>query len=167
MSSSVIVAGARTPIGKFGGAFAGLAAVDLGAVAVREALARGVVAAEDVDYVILGHVIQAGAGQITARQAAIAAGIPKEVPALTVNKVCLSGMNAIAHCVEALEHKRFQLRSSFDESKFAQLCDRRERCRAPRGIAEKSRRVNRFAAGLRPAIHHRCAADARRDRKAR
>lgn len=96
MGSSVIVAGARTPIGKFRGGFAGLAAVDLGAVAIREALARSGVEAGRIDYVIMGHVLQAGAGQITARQAAIAAGVPKEVPAITINKVCLSGINAIA-----------------------------------------------------------------------
>ena len=96
MTSSVVVAGARTPIGKFGGALSDLAAVDLGAAAIREALVRAGVAADQVDYVIMGHVLQAGTGQITARQAAIAAGIPKEVPALTVNKVCLSGINAIA-----------------------------------------------------------------------
>jgi acetyl-CoA C-acetyltransferase len=96
MTSSVIVAGARTPIGKLRGALADLSAVELGAVAIREALARSGVAAGQVDYVIMGHVLQAGAGQITARQAAVAAGVPKEVPALTINKVCLSGINAIA-----------------------------------------------------------------------
>jgi acetyl-CoA C-acetyltransferase len=96
VTSSVLVAGARTPIGKFGGGLSDLAAVELGAVAIREALARTGIASDQVDYVIMGHVLQAGAGQITARQAAIAAGIPKEVPALTVNKVCLSGINAIA-----------------------------------------------------------------------
>jgi acetyl-CoA C-acetyltransferase len=96
MTSSVVVAGARTPIGKFGGGLSDLPAVDLGAVAIREALARAGVAADQVDYVIMGHVLQAGTGQITARQAAVAAGIPKEVPAITINKVCLSGINAIA-----------------------------------------------------------------------
>jgi acetyl-CoA C-acetyltransferase len=96
MTSSVIVAGARTPIGKLRGGLAGLAAVDLGAAAIREALARSGVAADRVDYVILGHVLQAGTGQITARQAAVAGGVPKEVPALTINKVCLSGLDAIA-----------------------------------------------------------------------
>ncbi len=96
MSSSAIVAGARTPIGKFQGGLADLAAVALGAAAIREALARSGVAPEKVDYVIMGHVIQAGTGQITARQAAVAAGIPKEIPAITINKVCLSGLNAIA-----------------------------------------------------------------------
>ena len=96
MTSSVVVAGARTPIGKFGGALSDLAAVDLGAAAIREALVRAGVAADQVDYVIMGHVLQAGTGQITARQAAIAGGVPKEVPALTINKVCLSGLDAIA-----------------------------------------------------------------------
>jgi len=96
MTSSVVVAGARTPIGKFGGGLSDLAAVELGAVVIREALVRAGVAPDQVDYVIMGHVLQAGAGQITARQAAIGAGVPKEVPALTVNKVCLSGINAIA-----------------------------------------------------------------------
>src|SRR5947207_1002092 len=96
MNPSVIAAGARTPIGKFGGGFKDLPAVDLGAVAIREALSRSGVPAERVDYVIMGQVLQAGAGQITARQAAIKAGLPKEVPAITINKVCLSGLNAIA-----------------------------------------------------------------------
>src|SRR5205823_1710195 len=96
MTASVIVAGARTPIGKFAGGFKDLAAVDLGAVAIREALSRAGVPPERVDYVIMGQVLQAGAGQITARQAAIKAGVPKEVPAITINKVCLSGLNAIA-----------------------------------------------------------------------
>ncbi|MGZ5352577.1 MAG: acetyl-CoA C-acetyltransferase [Actinomycetota bacterium] len=96
MTSSVIVAGARTPIGKFRGALASRSAVELGAVAIREALERSGVAGDQVDYVIMGHVLRAGTGQITARQAAVAAGIPKEVPALNVDKVCLSGIDAIA-----------------------------------------------------------------------
>src|SRR6202163_3663621 len=93
---SVIVAGARTPFGKFGGAFKDLPAVTLGGHAIRAALERAGVKGEEVDYVIMGQVLQAGAGQITARQAAIEAGIPQEVPAITINKVCLSGLNAIA-----------------------------------------------------------------------
>src|SRR5918996_4862287 len=96
VTRSVIVAGARTPIGRFGGAFKELAAVDLGAAAIREALARAGIQGDQVDYVIMGQVLQAGAGQITARQAAVGGGIPKEVPAITINKVCLSGLNAIA-----------------------------------------------------------------------
>jgi acetyl-CoA C-acetyltransferase len=93
---TVIVAGMRTPFGQFGGAFKNVPAVTLGGHAIRAALERSGVAADQVDYVILGQVLQAGAGQITARQAAIEAGIPQEVPALTINKVCLSGLNAIA-----------------------------------------------------------------------
>jgi acetyl-CoA C-acetyltransferase len=96
MASSVIVDGARTPIGRFGGGFKDVPAVKLGAAAIAAALERSGVAPDRVDYVIMGQVLQAGAGQITARQAAIGAGIPKEVPAITINKVCLSGMNAIA-----------------------------------------------------------------------
>ena len=97
MTRSVIVDGARTPIGKFRGSLGGLhARWSSGSVAIRAALERSGVAPEQVDYVIMGHVLQAGAGQITARQAAIGAGIPKEVPAITINKVCLSGLNAIA-----------------------------------------------------------------------
>jgi acetyl-CoA C-acetyltransferase len=94
--ASVIVAGARTPFGKFGGAFKDLPAKSLGAHAIRAALERARITGADVDYVIMGQVLQAGAGQITARQAAIEAGIPQEVPAITINKVCLSGINAIA-----------------------------------------------------------------------
>ena len=96
MTRSVIVEGARTPIGKFGGALASFPAAQLGALAIRAALERAGVTPEQVEYVIMGHVIQAGTGQITSRQAAIAAGIPKEIPAITVNKVCLSGTSAIA-----------------------------------------------------------------------
>jgi len=91
MPGSVIVSTARTPIGKLSGAFASMTAMDLGGVAIRAALERGGVGPDQVDYVIMGHVIQAGAGQITARQAAVKGGIPMSVPALTVNKVCLRG----------------------------------------------------------------------------
>ena len=96
MPGSVIVGGARTPIGKLGGALAGLTAVELGGFAIAAALERAGIGGDRVDYVIMGHVVQAGAGQITARQAAVKGGIPMTVPAVTVNKVCLSGLNAIA-----------------------------------------------------------------------
>jgi acetyl-CoA C-acetyltransferase len=96
MTETVIVSGARTPIGRFLGGFADLSAQDLGGFAVAEALKRSGVAADAVDYVILGQVLQAGQGQITARQAATKAGIGMEVPCITINKVCLSGLNAIA-----------------------------------------------------------------------
>jgi acetyl-CoA C-acetyltransferase len=92
----VIVAGARTPFARFGGAYKDIPATTLGAAAIQAAMDRSGVKPEDVDYVIMGQVLQAGAGQITARQAAIAAGIPQHVPAITINKVCLSGLNAIA-----------------------------------------------------------------------
>ncbi len=95
MSGSVIVAGARTPIGKLSGALGSFAATDLGGFAIAAALERAGVAPDQVDYVFMGQVIQAGAGQITARQAAAKAGIPMSVAASTINKVCLSGLNAI------------------------------------------------------------------------
>ena len=95
MPGSVIVAGARTPIGKLSGALAGFSAMELGGFAIAAALERAGVKPEDVDYVFMGQVLQAGAGQITARQAAVKAGIPMSVPATTINKVCLSGLNTI------------------------------------------------------------------------
>jgi acetyl-CoA C-acetyltransferase len=96
MTRSYLVAGVRTPIGRFQGGLAPLRAVDLGTVVIREALARAGVAPDQVEYTIMGHVLQAGQGQITARQAAVAAGIPIDVPAITINKVCPSGTAAIA-----------------------------------------------------------------------
>ncbi len=95
MPGSVIVAGARTPIGKLSGGLAGFTAMDLGGVAISAALERAGVASDRVRYVFMGQVLQAGQGQITARQAAARAGIPLDVPATTINKVCLSGLNAI------------------------------------------------------------------------
>jgi acetyl-CoA C-acetyltransferase len=99
----VICAGARTPIGRFGGTLATLPAVELGGHAVRAALERAGVDPGAVEHVVMGHVLQAGQGQITARQAAVRAGIPMTVPALTVNKVCLSGLNAIATAAQYVE----------------------------------------------------------------
>ena len=95
MSGSVIVAGARTPIGKLAGGLAGFSASDLGGFAIREALARAGIAPDTVEYVLMGQVLLAGGGQMTARQAAVAAGIPMSVPSAVVNKVCLSGINSI------------------------------------------------------------------------
>jgi acetyl-CoA C-acetyltransferase len=91
----VIVAGARTPIGKLSGALAALSAADLGGIAIAEALRRAGVAPDEVDHVIIGQVLMAGQGQVPARQAAVNAGIPMRVPSVNVNKVCLSGLNAI------------------------------------------------------------------------
>jgi acetyl-CoA C-acetyltransferase len=96
MAGSVIVAGARTPIGRLLGSLKDFAAVDLGGLTIEAALRRAGVPADRVDYVIMGHVLQAGAGQIPSRQAAVKAGIPMSVPSLTINKVCLSGLDAIA-----------------------------------------------------------------------
>jgi acetyl-CoA C-acetyltransferase len=95
MAGSVILAGARTPIGKLSGALASFAATDLGGFAIQAALARAGIEPDQVDYVFMGQVVQAGAGQMTARQAAVNAGVPMTVPATTINKVCLSGINAI------------------------------------------------------------------------
>jgi acetyl-CoA C-acetyltransferase len=96
MTRSVIVAGARTPIGKLSGSLGSQPATRLGGHAIAASLERAGVSPGDVDYVLLGQVLQAGAGQMPARQAAVDGGIPMTVPALTVNKVCLSGMNAVA-----------------------------------------------------------------------
>ncbi|MGV9928932.1 acetyl-CoA C-acetyltransferase [Nocardia rhamnosiphila] len=96
MTNSVIVAGARTPIGRLLGGLKDFSGSDLGGFAIAAALEKAGVRGDQVDYVIMGQVLTAGAGQIPARQAAVAGGIPMDVPALTLNKVCLSGINAIA-----------------------------------------------------------------------
>ncbi|NLD77424.1 MAG: acetyl-CoA C-acetyltransferase [Acidimicrobiales bacterium] len=95
MAGSVIINGARTPVGKLSGALSSFSAADLGGFAIKAALERAGVTADQVQYVFMGHVLQAGAGQITARQAAVNAGLSMAVPATTVNKVCLSGLNSI------------------------------------------------------------------------
>ena len=95
MAGSVIVAGARTPIGKLSGAFSSLSAADLGGFAIAEALRRAGVEPDQVDHVIMGQVLMAGQGQVPSRQAAVKAGIPMSVPAVNINKVCLSGLNSI------------------------------------------------------------------------
>jgi acetyl-CoA C-acetyltransferase len=108
MSGSVIVAGARTPIGRLLGGLKDQSAADLGGVAIKGALEKAGISGEQVEYVIMGQVIQAGAGQITARQAAHKGGIPLDVPSITINKVCLSGINAIAladQLIRAGEHE--------------------------------------------------------------
>ena len=104
MSHDVFLLSAcRTPIGAFGGSLKDLSAADLGAVVIREAIARGGVRPADVGDVILGCVLQAGAGMNVARQAALKAGLPVEVPAETINRVCGSGLSAVVHAVEALK----------------------------------------------------------------
>ena len=106
---SVIVAGARTPIGKLSGALKDFTAMDLGGLAIKAALERSGVTGDQVDYVIMGHVLQAGQGQITARQAAVKGGIPMNVPALTINKVCLSGLDAIALADQLIRAGEFEV----------------------------------------------------------
>lgn len=95
MAGSVIISGARTPIGKLSGSLAGFSGSDLGGIAIKAALERAGITGDQVDYVFMGQVLQAGAGQMTARQAAVAGGVPMSVPSTTINKVCLSGINSI------------------------------------------------------------------------
>ncbi|MEU7894679.1 acetyl-CoA C-acetyltransferase [Nonomuraea sp. NPDC049152] len=109
MSGSVIVAGARTPIGRLLGALSGQQAVDLGGLAIKAALERARVSPEQVEYVIMGQVLQAGAGQIPSRQAAVKAGIPMTVPSVTINKVCLSGLDAIAMADQLIRAGEFDI----------------------------------------------------------
>src|SRR5881409_1165361 len=109
MAGSVIVHGARTPMGRLLGSLKDFSGADLGGVAIRGALDKAGVAPQDVEYVIMGQVLTAGAGQIPARQAAVAAGIPMTVPALTVNKVCLSGIDAIALAAQLIRAGEFEI----------------------------------------------------------
>ncbi|TDC22885.1 acetyl-CoA C-acetyltransferase [Streptomyces sp. 8K308] len=106
---SVIVAGARTPMGRLLGSLKSFSGAELGGFAIEAALSRAGVAPEQVEYVIMGQVLQAGAGQIPARQAAVRAGIPLSVPALTVNKVCLSGLDAIALADQLIRAGEFEV----------------------------------------------------------
>src|SRR5687768_6110375 len=99
----ILRGGARTPIGRFLGGLSPLSAPDLGAVAVRAAVARGGIDPAHVDEVIMGHVVTAGAGQAPARQAAVRGGLPATVPALTVNKVCGSGLKAVMLAAQAIK----------------------------------------------------------------
>ncbi|ASY32735.1 MULTISPECIES: acetyl-CoA C-acetyltransferase [unclassified Streptomyces] len=108
-TTSVIVAGARTPMGRLLGSLKSFSGADLGGFAIRAALERAGIGGEQVQYVIMGQVLQAGAGQIPARQAAVKAGIPMSVPALTVNKVCLSGLDAIALADQLIRAGEFDI----------------------------------------------------------
>src|SRR4029450_11802464 len=101
MDNAVILSACRTPIGSFGGVFKDLSAADLGAIVIREAIARAGVNPADIGDVIMGCVLQAGAGMNVARQAAIKAGVPVEVPAETINRVCGSGLSAVGDAGEA------------------------------------------------------------------
>ncbi|MEI2699777.1 MAG: acetyl-CoA C-acetyltransferase [Microthrixaceae bacterium] len=95
MAGSVILSGVRTPIGKLSGGLAGFSATELGSIAIKAAIERAGVTPEQIDYVFMGQVLQAGAGQMPARQASVGAGIPMSVPSTLINKVCLSGINTI------------------------------------------------------------------------
>jgi acetyl-CoA C-acetyltransferase len=108
-SHAVIVAGARTPIGRLLGSLKSYSAVDLGGLAIKAALDRAGLRGDQVDYVIMGQVLQAGAGQIPSRQAAVRAGIPMTVPSLTINKVCLSGLDAIALAGQLIRLGEFEV----------------------------------------------------------
>src|SRR5512146_1613613 len=101
--SAVLLSACRTPIGSFGGVFKDLSAVDLGAIVIRESIARAGIDAKDVGDVIMGCVLQAGAGMNVARQAALKAGVPAAVPGETVNRVCGSGLQAVVHATEAIK----------------------------------------------------------------
>jgi acetyl-CoA C-acetyltransferase len=109
MREAVITGGARTAIGRLLGSLSDFSGADLGGIAIRAALDRAGVAGDQVDYVIMGQVLQAGAGQITSRQAAVAAGIPMTVPALTINKVCLSGLDSIALAAQLIRAGEFDV----------------------------------------------------------
>ena len=109
MTETVVVGYARTPVGKFGGGLSSLSAMQLGGHAIQAALAQNGVSADEVDYVVMGHVLQAGQGQITARQAAVAGGVGMNVPTETVNKVCLSGMTAINRADSLIKTGQFDL----------------------------------------------------------
>jgi acetyl-CoA C-acetyltransferase len=109
MRDAVIVGGARTPIGRLLGSLSGFTGAQLGGLAIKAALERAGVPADRVQYVIMGQVLQAGEGQIPARQAAVAAGIPMTVPALSINKVCLSGLDAIAIAAQLIRAGEFDI----------------------------------------------------------
>jgi acetyl-CoA C-acetyltransferase len=106
---SVIVAGARTPMGRLLGSLKDFSSTDLGGLAIKGALDQAGIAGDQVDYVILGQVLPAGAGQSPARQAAVKGGIPMNVPAVSVNKVCLSGLDAIALADQLIRLGEFEI----------------------------------------------------------
>ena len=109
MTTSVIVAGARTPMGRLLGSLTPFSGTDLGAFAIKAALERAGITGDQVQYVIMGQVLQAGAGQMPARQAAVKAGIPLTVPSLTINKVCLSGLDAVALADQLIRAGEFEV----------------------------------------------------------
>jgi hypothetical protein len=163
MPGSVIVGGARTPIGKLSGALKAFKAVDFDGIAIKAALEKSVISGDQVDYVVMGHVIQAGAGQITARQAAVKGGIPMSVPAITVNKVCLSGLDAIALADQLIGCCEFDVVVA---GGMESMINRRRHRHRRLGVADLQRRLRRGGdePGPRPRswAHRSC-----RDRRAR
>ena len=119
--STVIVAGARTPFGRLSGSLKDFSGVDLGAIAIKGALEKAGVPASEVQYVIMGQVLTAGAGQMPARQTAIKAGIGWDVPALSINKMCLSGIDAIALADQLIEHSNQRIAARTAEMYDAML----------------------------------------------
>ncbi|TFI40315.1 acetyl-CoA C-acetyltransferase [Rhodococcus sp. 1R11] len=130
MTTTVIVAGARTPVGRFSGALKDFSGSDLGGIAIKGALEKAGIAPDQVDYVIMGQVLTAGAGQIPARQAAVAAGIPMTVPALTINKVCLSGVDAIALADQLIRAGEFEIVVAGGQESMTQAPHMLEKSRA-------------------------------------
>src|ERR1700757_5074458 len=109
MREAVIVGGARTPVGRLLGGLSGLSGAELGGIAIKAALERAGISGEQVEYVIMGQVLQAGEAQTPPRQAAVRAGIPMTVPALGINKVCLSGLDAIALAAQLIRAGEFDV----------------------------------------------------------
>ncbi|WP_072801701.1 acetyl-CoA C-acetyltransferase [Rhodococcoides yunnanense] len=130
MVTSVIVAGARTPVGRLMGSLKDLSGSELGGIAIKGALDKSGIAPESVEYVIMGQVLTAGAGQIPARQAAVAAGIPMDVPALTINKVCLSGVTAIAMADQLIRAGEFDIVVAGGQESMTQAPHMLEKSRA-------------------------------------
>jgi acetyl-CoA C-acetyltransferase len=130
MSTSVIVAGARTPVGKLMGSLRDFSGSDLGGIAIKGALEKAGISGDQVEYVIMGQVLTAGAGQMPARQAAVAGGIPMSVPALTVNKVCLSGVDAIALADQLIRAGEFDIVVAGGQESMTQAPHMLEKSRA-------------------------------------
>ncbi len=158
MTTSVIVAGARTPVGKLMGSLKDFSGSDLGAIAISGALEKAGVPPSAVEYVIMGQVLTAGAGQMPARQAAVAAGIGWDVPSLTINKMCLSGIDAIALADQLIRAGEFDVVVAGGQESMTQAphllmnsrgglqVRRRHRAR-PHGLRRPARRVHRPADG--------------------
>ena len=159
MPGSVIVSGKRTPIGKLSGAFAGMTAGELGTVAIKGALDAAGISGEQVEYVIMGQVIQAGAGQNPARKAGTDAGIPMSTPSFTLNKVCLSGLDAIAIADQMIQAGEYDIvvaggMESMTEAPYL-LPKARARLQVRRRQDPRRHRVRRPHRRLRPRVDGR------------